>query len=583
MKATHSWHRTPTGAAILWLGSIKVAIPLLAAVTVAMVWGTYLESTQSAKVAKAVVYGSSWFMALMVMICASLILAVVTRFPWKKKHLGFITVHASLVTLIVAGFWSLYGRIEGRISLDAGMEADHIETDEEILELVEHTGGVFTVLGAATAPHSSATVRLGDLSVKVTERWSNTREVVEVVDGGPQPFRAIELSLDPSMPRTFWIGEEGQGGAADLAGLRVRLLGPDATWDPPATASAPSETPGGYVFVVDGKRIPLADQGQEAFPGWTITSIKKFQYAMVSGSGLEETTPTPGAEPNPAIDVVITDGKGTSERHTAFTKFADMVLVKTIEGTAKSGAHLTPAAGSQPKGGETVVVYGKPGALKVGYVSPDGTVHTAEQTGPLPWSFTVGTRNLSIRQDIARAREVSHFTEAPPADEYRPAMVVDLGDGSGPQPVAWKAMVPVPAKGPGVMIRYGPRTHPLPFSITLKEFRKIDYPGTEMAMAYESDVSVKSPQGNLDKVRIHMNSPLEHSGWKVYQSGFVGNSTSIFSVMRDPGLLLTYIASIFLCLGIAITFYSRGWSWGHPGIPTPISTKEQNSVTSIPS
>ena len=80
-----------------------------------------------------------------------------------------------------------------------------------------------------------------------------------------------------------------------------------------------------------------------------------------------------------------------------------------------------------------------------------------------------------------------------------------------------------------------------------------------------------------------MNNPLVHSGWKVYQSGFVGTQTSIFSVMRDPGLLLTYIGSTFLCIGIAITFYSRGWSWGHPGIPAPFSVKEPSSVSSIPS
>lgn len=157
-----------------------------------------------------------------------------------------------------------------------------------------------------------------------------------------------------------------------------------------------------------------------------------------------------------------------------------------------------------------------------------------------------------------------------------------MPDGST-QPLPWKGMVAFPAQGPGVMLRYGPRTVPLPFAIRLDQFRKTDYPGTEMAMAYESDVSVTAPSEADTKVLISMNNPLKHSGWKVYQSGFVGSETSIFSVMRDPGLVLTYIASVFLCVGIAITFYSRGWSWGHPGIPAPFTVKETPRASTISS
>jgi hypothetical protein len=109
----------------------------------------------------------------------------------------------------------------------------------------------------------------------------------------------------------------------------------------------------------------------------------------------------------------------------------------------------------------------------------------------------------------------------------------------------------------------------------LDQFRKTDYPGTDMAMAYESDVTVSPPGMAQTQTTISMNNPLAQSGWKVYQSGFFGESVSIFSVMRDPGLTLTYIACAGLCIGILITFYGRGLSWGHPGIPAPFSAKEQ--------
>jgi hypothetical protein len=96
-----------------------------------------------------------------------------------------------------------------------------------------------------------------------------------------------------------------------------------------------------------------------------------------------------------------------------------------------------------------------------------------------------------------------------------------------------------------------------------------------MAMAYESDVVVSQPgQPDLPYL-IHMNTPFAHAPWKVYQSGFVGEKISVFSVMRDPGLPLTYLGSIVLCVGIFVTFFSRSLSRGHPGIPAPFESSER--------
>jgi hypothetical protein len=95
MKRSHAWHHTAFGNVACWLGSIQFAVPILIFVAVALGWGTYLESTQSARVAKSVVYGSMWFLILMGLVCVSLIFAVVTRYPWKRKHVGFITPASS--------------------------------------------------------------------------------------------------------------------------------------------------------------------------------------------------------------------------------------------------------------------------------------------------------------------------------------------------------------------------------------------------------------------------------------------------------------------------------------------------------
>ncbi|MBZ0172360.1 MAG: cytochrome c biogenesis protein ResB, partial [Phycisphaerales bacterium] len=290
-----------------------------------------------------------------------------------------------------------------------------------------------------------------------------------------------------------------------------------------------------------------------------------FKSALVAAGGLTE-NPSGGGD-NPAIDVVISDGKGTSERHTVFEKFPDMVLKRTLEGTAVSGAELRHGAG--PGGGEELVLFGEDGALRAAHVSASGDVSEFEHGGSMPWVIEAGGRMVRVLDSRTHARQATRFVEAPPADEFRPAIVVRINGGE-PTPLAWKSSLAVPGvPGSDAFLRLGPRRIQLPFKVELEAFRKTDYPGTMMAMAYESDVVINSDRHTDERMTIYMNNPFAYDAWKVYQSGYLGDNISIFSVMRDPGLPMTYFGCIVLCVGILVVFYWRAFSRGHPGIGRP--------------
>jgi hypothetical protein len=567
MKASLPWHRTPAGRIVRFLGSVQLAIPVLVIVAAALAWGTYLESTQSTKIARAAVYGAWWFLGLMVLVSVSLVFAVVTRYPWKRKHVGFITVHTGLILLIIGGFWSLFGRVEGHLTLEEGMTGDAIELDEDVVELVEMNAGAMRTAGTATAPMGPARLTLDGVGVEVVERWANAREEQYVADNGPVAYRALEVALNPTATTGTWVGDEVVSGApAVLEGLVVRVLPDGASWTPPAT---PGSEESGFAFVVGQARYPVAAVGQEAFPGWTIESIQRFTHASVSAGTIAEAG---DGNENPALDVVITDGRGTRERHTAFSNFPEMIMGRTLEGTGHSAARLL--GGAERAGAEALVFYGSVAEPRVGYVSPEGTGMVIEQSGALPWTFQAGTRSVRVLQQFTHAQNASRFTKAPPGAEQRPALVVKTPGSAEPTVLAWKGFAAIAGDGRNLVLRYGPRTAPLPFRVTLKDFRKHDYPGTEMAMAYESDVTIASAERAEAPHLIYMNSPYSQPPWKVYQSGFVGDSISVFSVMKDPGIPLTYAGSIVLCVGLVLTFYSRSLSWGHPGIPIGMTKKE---------
>lgn len=571
MKPHLDWHHSTLGRFLLFIGGLRFAIPVMVLVAAALIVGTFLDAGQGAKVAARLVYGSGWFIALMALVCMSLIAAVLTRYPWNRRHIGFITVHTGLIILIVGSFWSLFGRIEGQVQLREGQTSGELEMDVQRLKLMEPDGA--TVVASVSAEdHVLGGVTLGGVDVEIVDRWANTTQEQWVADDGATPLRAFEIAFDNNP--SVWIGEAAKaGGPANVRGLTIRVLDPGAAWTPPPERPAgKAGEADGYAFVVDGKRYPLGEEGEQAFPGWTITKIGRFRSAIVSAGGLAE---NPSGGENPAVEVVISDGKGTSERHTAFEKFPDMVLKKTIEGDAASGAQLHTGGKSGGGGGEELVLFGPDGALRAAFIAPGGEVSRFSHDGSLPWVFRAGGRTIRVLESRTHARQSVRFVEAPAAsDNFRPALVVSINGGE-PTPLAWKSSLMVP--GSDRILRFGPRRVRLPFRITLKDFRKKDYPGTMMAMAYESDVVINSPAHTDEQLTIYMNHPFKYKDWKVYQSGYLGDTVSIFSVMRDPGLPTIYTGCVVLCVGILVTFYGRSFSRGHPGIGRAAKTTGDES------
>jgi len=83
--------------------------------------------------------------------------------------------------------------------------------------------------------------------------------------------------------------------------------------------------------------------------------------------------------------------------------------------------------------------------------------------------------------------------------------------------------------------------------------------------SFESDVILKDDStGSRREVNISMNRPLQHRGFRVFQSGYQqpegGPEISIFSVAKDPGIPLKYAGSIILVLGTLLMFYTRKFS-----------------------
>lgn len=107
---------------------------------------------------------------------------------------------------------------------------------------------------------------------------------------------------------------------------------------------------------------------------------------------------------------------------------------------------------------------------------------------------------------------------------------------------------------------YGAMQLQLPFSIKLNDFQLDNYPGSQSAMSFASEVTVISPEETFD-FRIFMNNILNYKGYKFFQSSY--NITPDYeethlSVNHDFwGSTITYIGYFLLYAGLILILFMK--------------------------
>lgn len=102
--------------------------------------------------------------------------------------------------------------------------------------------------------------------------------------------------------------------------------------------------------------------------------------------------------------------------------------------------------------------------------------------------------------------------------------------------------------------------HDLPFTLTLKDFRIVNYPGTDAPLDYQS--VIQSAGGDLRSAAetvISMNNIGHINGYRLFQSSYDTDGHGIsLGISHDPyGIAVTYMGYILLLAGIIATLLSR--------------------------
>jgi hypothetical protein len=350
------------------LGSLQMAVILLAVFALVLMVGTCVESWYTGRIAQELVYRTWWFSLLLALLWINIFFAAAKKYPWKKHQTGFLITHLGLLTMVFGGLLnSLQGTDALMTLLDTGMSNWQSETgmkqsgstainrdDSQITvkrvkggkdqavarsfqpgalawrgddEFTPHYPALLTTLDWLAHPLPrfwSADVG-GGAQLEVLAYYPHARKEPYSPAGKEDKDRhvAVKFTLISPMFGSFpekWVSSR-LGGSAKVGPSLIDCLGrcPEGFLDvfrnPPMGDELGKK--GQLVFRVEGKNYPLnVDKclgGADQPLGQTGWKVRVSNYVPDFMKDLKEVNPgDPPTNPDVQVDLTAPDGKTSS-------------------------------------------------------------------------------------------------------------------------------------------------------------------------------------------------------------------------------------------------------------------------------
>lgn len=591
--------RSPVWQVIHVLGSLRLAMLLLFTIALACAVATVAESNFSAKVAQIYIYKNPWFMVWLGLLCANLLCAALTRWPWQRKHVGFVVTHFGIITLLLGAMIGSVWGFEGSVNLHKGQApAQRLVSPHSIL-LVESplTGLLYTTrFDPEIRPPTKDRPRVVELV--------DTRAKLEVIGFSSRLKLNQELVEDPVFGFASGVaGRMASGSLGQELPVRLLLQSPESAlfdlfglamveWVDPMP-ERPVQRDRGRIIPGEGTYretqmifghqpdLPVVHNTSGMLSGYRFRLLSKAgslepDVEMIFPSGktkrlsLAEARrgPIPGDQPPTEIvvaeywpDMRMVEGRPVSVSERPNNPAALVTLSGLMEDIAPQQPRLLLAPGE-----DHGVTYR---LLRGRQVVQEGRLKPGESlaTGWNDWTFT-------LERSFAKARNVTVASEDDSVMGPRlPGILarVICADGTVTEPkwVASGSTETFDLGGQAARIGFGLETKPIPFGISLLNFEVPRFEGTQTPANFISTVRFHGPGGATVDRRIEMNRPgsfppefwrqFTGTTYKFSQAGWNAQNLdeTTLQVLYDPGWLFKWIGSLMICVGIFIMFYLK--------------------------
>ncbi len=570
------------------LGSVYFAVFLIAALAAILISSTFLESKYGTPFAQKFFYQADWFDIILSLIWINMFLAVVKRFPLKKYHTGFVVTHIGILLLLIGALLSRMIGMNGQMVLREGQKLDYVTL--ETYQLAAHTSnGKAAAFSLKPKINGTFSRDLGNGFKLTVDRIIESAKISSEVedDQNSSSNAAIHFFLRSEragFENSFWLVEHGEdpGPTMDLGMANFELKRGTASYHKSSAAAdiaGPmikitmgelSQTQTVEVTPAIGKEIPLGD-GK-----FKMIDLIYYPDARVGdGNKLVNVSDVPN---NPAVEFDIANSKGIIRHFTKFALFPDFESMHGKKEDEGLNIEAELLAGSETK---TPEMHGAASLTFYAPINPadpwtyeshtrhgDGAHGVIEQGKNYP----AGWMDFSISIDKLLRRAVITQKVEPLPFGAKGEFVVQTslsknGKDLGTQWLAEGGTAFFDSPDGPVLVALGRKSEKVPFMLGLKDFRKVDYPGTAQPSSFESDVKLEDADAGItiDKT-IKMNKPLDYKGYRIFQSSYAQDEegeTSIFTVAKNPGIIFIYSGAVIMFAGVIMLFYLKPFSSFH--------------------
>lgn len=534
------------------MASVKLTLILLVIFAFACGIATFIESESGTETARAQVYNARWFEVLLGLLALNLVFALTRlRNVWPRK-VGYLLVHVAMIVILLGAGMTRFLGYEGSMHIREGASANTILSRDDYVAL--RVGDEQAAFKTRLYKHGQTLSRKLDIGgtayrVSVDNFWPHYEEKWVESEGG-QPLLKLSTNVSGNnVPVVLKAHGEAQAGNVQLWYLDAKMLN-TFTIEPRGSLSIRVGQEQKDLVVAD--KIPV-----ETELGGFVFTIFEFRADFKVGQ-----EPEPAElMTNPMIRVRITAPDGSRDERMLFAYHPDFDMQHGRSGKTFADVEvvyqfarkifLTDDDGGIVARSSLPLLQSRMETAAAGEPITPGTPFRVSER--LLYRTPGGDFSFVLQEALSSAvvePGLSDNRDAPAAARIRVA--VDGEEGEAVVVKDARSEETIEVAGNTIDLSLGRREIIVPYRLHLEDFVLKTYPGSDKPAGYESHVLLFDDEEGVsgEPVRIYMNHPLTHRGFKHFQSSYDRDERgTILTVNYDPGKIPTYIGYTLLTLG----------------------------------
>ena len=552
-----------------FLGSIKLAVPLLSTIIGILIWATFYESEVGTTTVQQEVYKSPWFGALMFMLALNLGMSALSRYPWRgARKIGFALTHIGLIVIITGSAAVIHLGVEGMLLVRTDSDANNqIRIEGDTLDVMSPDGTIERANIFIKDDGSVNPKYVGGLELEAYSE--DTVRTVNFVEGGKVANPAVTLSLysdrmGQAVERSLAVAPKGYDtmaiGPAELDIIKVNNSAElKQLLSPPAEVKQPLW---GEMSVNYDNKTKAIDIKEQAGDTIKIKDLKVKILQFFPDFRLDANNRPISASNqlnNPGVLLQIANDKGV-ERWFVFGNRAINPIHAVISGTAINNLQISYNLQQPQVTNFFKVIVAEDNQLYYAAKSSQGFKSGKYAVGE---AVTPGWADFTITltKYIPDARlERNIVVSDEPGLETAPALLVKTESGKETW-IPWAEPTAIEDNNGEYFAAFSPKLLQIPFGVKLEDFIVDRNEGSESVAMWTSLIRIDDEAAKTTEHRkVWMNHPTWYKGWKIAQASWNPGDLkqSTLQVKREPAWVTatTWLGSLLVVIGIATIFYA---------------------------